>query len=412
MRNLSQDLLLSSYSQSIAFGLIFGMLLAISFILGFISYDLFVDVSHIQQISRDSKENNNYPILQEVHYLLNEVYLRPLPDATTLEYGAIYGMIATLEDDVTYFIEPPVARSESQALAGTYGGIGVLVNRSESGDFVLFPFADGPASHAGVRDNDIILSVNTIEITSDFSVDEIDQLLRGEVNDENGVSISVSNLDDNVIRNYFVPFRVINVPSVTSRLTVEDSTIAYVQIHKFTSRTPEELNEQLSQLQDNEISALILDLRDNSGGLLIESIEVADMFIDDGVILTQKSRDSTEVFDAKSGSILPNTPIAIIINEKTASAAELVAGALRDNGIGILFGQKTFGKGTVQQIFPLSDGSSIHITSAEWLLPSNQSLSTSGLEPDFSIIPDESDRDVEFAEAVRYLQSVTSKQEK
>jgi len=408
----SSDEISSSYVQSVLWGLIWGILLAFSFIVGFVFNDLFVNTTDKQTASANFSNDGNYFILKEVSHLLNEVYLRPLPDATTLEYGAIYGMIETLGDDVTYFIEPPVARSESQALAGTYGGIGVLVNRLESGGFALFPFEEGPASDVGVRDHDILLSINDIEVTTEFSVDEIDQLLRGEVNGENGVAISVTNVSDDIVRSYSIAFDVINVPSVISRFTIEDSNIAYIQIQKFTSRTPDELRDELNQLRANDVSALVLDLRNNSGGLLVESIEVANMFIDSGVILTQVSRDETEVFEANAGSILSNIPIAIIVNQRTASAAELVAGALRDNGIGILFGQKTFGKGTVQQIFPLSDGSSIHITSAEWLLPNNHSLSEAGLEPDFPIIPDENGRDVEFAEAVRYLQSITNKQDK
>ncbi len=395
-----------SYIRSILMGLIIGIVVAISYMIGFISNDLVENMLDDGTLIADSySSQSEYVILSEVQNLVSSVYLRELPDQTELEYAAIRGMLESLNDPATFFIDPPVAQSESQALAGTYGGIGVLVKRIESGEFALFPFQESPSFKAGLRDNDILLKVNGISLTTDLTIDEVDQLLRGEVTDGNGVTVEIQSLSGET-KEFFIEFEVINIPSVISRLTQEDESIGYLQILKFTSRTPEELETQLADLENLDISALILDLRNNSGGLLVESIEVADQFLEEGTIVIEKSRDDMTEFAASAGDDPLQVPIVILVNGRTASASELLAGALRDNDAGILMGQKTFGKGTVQQIFPLSDGSSIHITSAEWFTPNELSIAENGLEPDITLIPDESGRDVEFGEAVRYLQSI------
>jgi carboxyl-terminal processing protease len=152
------------------------------------------------------------------------------------------------------------------------------------------------------------------------------------------------------------------------------------------------------------VAALVLDLRNNSGGLLQESVEVASQFISSGVIVYERDRKDEHPFDAQPGGVATDLPLAVLVNPGTASAAELVAGAIQDRDRGILVGQTTFGKGSVQQIFRLSDDSSLHITSAEWFTPDRHTLEGAGLEPDIPMIPDVNGRDVELGEAVRYLQ--------
>ncbi|MEO1440675.1 MAG: S41 family peptidase, partial [Chloroflexota bacterium] len=177
----------------------------------------------------------------------------------------------------------------------------------------------------------------------------------------------------------------------------------YLQIIRFTNRTPDEVEAAINELKDEGIDSLIVDLRDNNGGLLKESVDVAGLFLNGGVVLYERNIDQEEVFEADDGSVLGELPLVVLVNGGTASAAELVAGAIQDRDRGILIGQTTFGKGTVQQIFRLSDDSSIHITSAEWFTPDRNQISGVGLEPDVTMIPDANGRDVELGEAVRYL---------
>lgn len=398
---------IAEYRRSILVGAAAGLLLALAFAVGFLVRDLlfFNTVGRVQ-----ASETAGYPLLDEVQALLDRVYLREQPDYTTRQYGAIRGMLDAVGDRNTFFIEPPVAQSEADTLAGTYGGIGVLLRRNEQGDFVLYPYPDSPALAAGITDGDVLLMINKAEVLPTDHQDAIDQKMRGEVKPGSGVEITVQKADAAQLT-AFIEFAVINVPSVIWRVLPEDEQVGYVQILRFTSRTPEELTTAITELQAKNIQALILDMRGNTGGLLEESVEVAGQFLDGGVIAYEVSQKGEEVFEAPSGGIAAGLPLALLVNKNTASASELVAGALRDRGRGILVGQKTYGKGTVQQIFTLSDGSSIHVTSAEWFTPNRTPLDGTGLIPDIEMLPDENGRDIETGEALRYLQRLLNDNE-
>ncbi|MEO0565721.1 MAG: S41 family peptidase, partial [Chloroflexota bacterium] len=290
-------------------------------------------------------------------------------------------------------------------LAGTYGGIGVQVQRAETGDLVLYPFEDSPAIDAGIEDGDVLIAINDEPVSFEMRQDVIDQLLRGEVRDDNGVDITYQRESEGDLQTVFVPFGVINVPSVIWRVLPENDRLGYLQILRFTNRTPGELDEALQALEMLDIEGVIVDLRDNSGGLLQESVDVADAFLDGGVIVYEINNSGERVFEANDGAALAaSIELAVLINNGTASAAELVAGAIRGQERGILIGQRTFGKGTVQQIYRLSDDSSLHITSAEWFTPDRTQLDGQGLVPDIEMIPDANGRDVELGEAARHLE--------
>ena len=389
-----------TYWHSIFIGLLVALLLTLAFMSGFLLRDI-ADAFRADTGIDNSATGQDFPLLSEVRFLINEVYLRDQPSNTVLEYSAIRGVLASLEDPNTFFIEPPVAQSEAQALAGTYGGIGVQVKRLESGEFALFPFEASPAMEAGVMNGDILIAVNNESIDLSEQQDAVDQKLRGEVTDGNGVSLTLRR--ESAELELFIEFDVINIPSVVWRILDEDARIGYLQILRFTNRTPNELDTAIEELIVSNIEALVLDLRNNSGGLLNESIDVASRFLDGGVVTYEQSKNGETTYTAEAG-IAMNLPMVILVNGRTASASELVAGALQDRERGILIGQQTFGKGTVQQIFPLSDGSSIHITSAEWFTPSETPIDAVGLIPTISMIRDEQGRDIELGEAVQYLQ--------
>lgn len=395
-----------SSKQSVMFGSFIGLLLALAFAFGFAVNGL-VDFNGNQNaVAADA--DDSYGLLSETESILQQVYLRDLPSPSARAYGAIRGMLDTLEDPNTFFIEPPVAQSEAHVLAGTYGGIGVQIQLSESGDLLLFPFDDSPAMEAGIQDGDQLIAINAEPVTFNMGIDAIDQQLRGEVKEGSGVEITVITANDDE-ETIFIEFEVINVPSVVWRV-LDETTIGYIQILRFTNRTPEELDLAIEALSDAEIGFLVLDLRNNSGGLLAESIEVANRFLDGGIVTYEIRQSSEETFEATEGGAAINWPIVVLVNGRTASASELVAGAIQDNQRGIIIGQTTYGKGTVQQIYVLSDGSSIHVTSAEWLTPSRRHINGVGLVPDVAMIPDENGRDVELGEAVRYLNDLLASQ--
>jgi carboxyl-terminal processing protease len=370
------------YRRSILLGALTGLMIAAAFAGGFV-FRGWVELPP----ALASSEATRFPLLDEVQLLLDQHYLRPQPDVTRRQYAAIRGLLASLDDRYTFFIEPPVAQSESDVLAGTYGGVGMQVQRSEAGELILYPFPDSPALAAGIREGDILTVINDMPVDTTVQADTLDQMLRGEVKEGNGVQITALKHDTRAEYSVFVPFAVINVPSVLWRVLSENDRIGYIQIQRFTSRTPDELQTAIAELRNNPVAALILDLRNNSGGLLVY----------------EKTNHNEQSLEAAAGGLATDIPLVVLVNQNTASAAELVAGAIRDRDRGILVGQKTFGKGTVQQIFRLSDESSIHITSAEWLTPKRSQLDTVGLEPDIPMIPDPNGRDVELGEAIRYL---------
>lgn len=380
-------------AMPIVFGIGFGLILAVAFAAGFLVNDWL-----------ETPSSADYPLLAEVQGLLDQRYLRPQPDTVQRQYAAVRGMLGSLNDPFTFFIDPPVAASESDVLAGVYGGIGVQIQRSEAGELVLYPFTESPAEVAGILPGDMLRAIDGVPVDLTLAADALDQRLRGEVREGSGVALGIERADAETLT-VFVPFGLINVPSVVWRVLPEDTRFGYVQILRFTGRTPDELTTAMTDLRAAGITGLVVDLRDNTGGLLTESIEVADAFIDDGVIVFEKSIRGEQAFRANPDGAAADLPLVVLVDDYTASGAELVAGAIQDSGRGILIGQRTYGKGTVQEIHGLSDGSSLHVTSSEWFTPAHQALDQNGLQPNIEMIPDASGRDVELGEALRQLQA-------
>lgn len=385
--------------SAIARGTAVGVVLTAVFAAGFL-------IRGRSSVTAQEKPDQPFTLLAEVQTLLESNYLRELPPAREMEYAAIRGYLGQLNDPYTFFNDPPVTQSESDVLAGQYGGVGVQVKLNDRGQFVLYPFRDGPAAQAGIQDGDILVAVDGTPLSPNERLDVVDQMLRGEVGEGRGVTLTVLKPGTGESEEYFIEFAIVAIPSVIWRPVTEEPQFGYIQIRQFTSRTPDELRTALEELKSQGVTAWILDLRSNSGGLLQESVEVASEFLDGGVVFYERRRDGEFETEATQGGSGLDKPLVVLVNSGTASAAELVAGAIRDQGRGILIGQRTYGKGSVQLIFRLSDGSSVHITSAEWFTPAKTPLAGNGLEPNIITVPADDGRDVELAEAVRYLRGV------
>jgi len=385
--------------KSLIRGITFVLLLGSAFVAGFI-------VRGRESVT--AQEIHDFPLLTEAVAFVNEVFVKEKPEDKEIEYELIRSYLRSLGDPNTFFIEPVVAASESDVLAGRYGGIGVEIQRNEDSHFVLYPFEGSSAERVGIRDGDLIVSINGEIINLGSSMDVVRQALRGEIVEGSGVTLVVRNINEEVEREYFVPFDEVLVPSVTWRPLFEDESIGYINISRFTNRTPDEFSEAVAGLREAEVTSLILDLRGNAGGLLQESIQIAGEFFDGGLLSSEERVSGDTVKEDEAGGLLLDLPLVVLVNSGTASASEIVAGAIQARDRGILIGQQTYGKGSIQSIFGLSDESSIHVTVALWHTPDGSLLDGIGLTPDITMIPDENGRNVELGEAIRHLQSIVA----
>jgi len=381
--------------RSLAAGILAGVVIAVIFTAGFFVRDIVPLPAAIQPA------NQEFPLLAEVITLIERNYLRSRPDDQTAQYSAIKGYLSGLGDPATYFIPPPETQVESDSLAGVYGGIGVRIQATTTGDYRIAPFPESPALAAGIQDGDLLTGINRVLIERGTPIAQIDVWLRGEVKEGSGVTLTIQRHSSE--REIFVPFDVIIVPSVLARVLDEDSRIGYVQISDFTNRTPTELREAADRLRDQGIEAVVLDLRNNGGGLLQEALSVAGEFVDGETLLIERRRDGETTYNDVEGGVFVDLPLIVLINGGTASASEVVAGAISDYDRGILLGQTSYGKGTIQQIIQLSDKSSVHITFAEWLTPQRRAIDGVGLVPSITMIPASDGADVELSEAIRQL---------
>lgn len=341
-------------------------------------------------------------VFREAWDLVEQDFFGPLPSNRERVYGAVRGVLGSLSDPHTILVEPASRQLEKEHLRGSHGGIGVALNRSVGGQIVLSPYRDSPAAKAGIREGDLLLAVDNIPITAQMDISlDVETRIRGEVGTQVALTIQrgEARLVVELIR------EVIQIPSVTWRMLGQPSGLGYVQITAFTERTATELAEGLDELLSNGAQGLILDLRDNGGGLFQSSIDVADEFLDGGTVLYERRKEQEDkTYTARPGGRATDIPIVALINQGTASASEIVAGAIQDRRRGMLVGEPTFGKGSVQLIFDLSDGSSLHVTAARWYTPARHQLDGIGLIPDLVVDPVDG-RDTQLERAVIFLKN-------
>jgi carboxyl-terminal processing protease len=305
------------------------------------------------------------------------------------------------------FVEPQSHQREKEDLRGSFGGIGVTMRRNAQGDLVLTPLPDSPALKVGVEDGDVLISVDGKPITPTMSYDDVAAVVRGQVGTQVKIMVQRAGQSEPIV--FAITREVIETPSVSSRILQGSPQIGYLAIDRFTERTGDEVQSALKDLKQKGARQIVFDLRDNGGGLLDSAVDVASQFIGDGVVLYEKQKGQDErTFRVKPGGLATDMPIVVLVNPATASASEIVAGALRDRGRAILIGEQTYGKGSVQHIYDLNDGSSLHVTAAEWFTPDRHQLTGNGLKPDIAAPPSSDDsaagRDPQLDRAVAYLQ--------
>jgi carboxyl-terminal processing protease len=344
---------------------------------------------------------DQYGLVEEAQRLVEANFNGELPDTVTIQQGLVRGYIQSLDDPYTVYIDPPAAELESQSLAGEFGGIGVSLTRDDQGRVLLSPFYESPAELAGVQDGDQLVAVDDVlEVTAETAIETITSAVRGPI----GEPVTITVLRDGQRLDFEIVRATIELPSVTGQLVEGHPEIGWIAISRFSDKTPAELGRAASELAAQGAQRFIIDLRNNGGGLLDSATESAGYFLADGPVLYEQSRTEAErtYTVAPVAGPLQTAPIAILVNGGTASAAEILAGALSDRGRGDLIGTRTFGKGSVQFVFTLSDGSSIHVTAKTWQTPNRQDLNGNGLTPAIEVQPVEG-RDAELERAIEFL---------
>lgn len=349
-------------------------------------------------------EEQAFGVFWEVWAALQEEYYGELPDAETAVDGAIRGMLQTLDDEFTSYIEPDLARVLSEDASGSFEGIGAMVGMNDDRQIEISrPFQGQPAEQAGVRGGDVVIAVDGQSIVG-YGLYEAIGLIRGPAGTK--VTLTLVRAGEAQPFDVVITRAKIEIPTVEYEMLPED--IAYVRLYEFSSPATERTEAALKELLAQDPKGLIFDLRDNPGGYLQQSIEIGDLFLETGVIAIERTSDGDEqIFRADSAGIAQDIPMVVLVNAGSASASEIVAGALQDNERAKLIGETTFGKGSVQMPLTLSNGGELRVTIARWFTPDDRAIHTEGLKPDIEATLTVEDykagRDPQRDRAVEYL---------
>jgi len=383
-------------TTKILLGLLLGLLIAVTAF-----WAVFIASDYLQPRSTSLPEE--FDKLEDVWYLLSENYVNTsLLDPEVLSQGAIEGMLDALGDPYTSYMESHEV--ELSDLEGSFEGIGALVSMEDEGLTVVSPIAGGPAEREGVRAGDRILEVDG-EDTSDMSLAEAVIKIRGP--EGSSVTLLILHAGDIEPVEISIVREVIELESVSLEMLTGD--IAHITITHFSGDTAGELADSLKQAIGNGAEGIVLDLRGNPGGYLHVVVDIASEFLDGGIVLYEADEEGNiiEEHEADSGGLAVDMPLAVLVDGGSASGSEVLAGALQDRDRAPLIGTKTYGKGSVNILLQLSDGSAIYITTARWLTPDSNLIEGIGLTPDIEVEITEDDmvagEDPQLDAALDYL---------
>lgn len=329
------------------------------------------------------------PLIWEAWQDIDQHYVdQNAVDHQKMTYAAIQGMLSTLNDkDHTRFLTPQQNQQEQQDLSGVYAGVGIYVHQDPTTKAITItnPIPGTPADKAGIKAGDIIKQVDGKDISSD-TVDQASKLIQGQ--EGTAVTLGIQRGSNPAIINFTMKRANIQVPNVFSYYISQDH-VADIQIISFAQGVGDQVKQQLQQVEKEGAKAVILDLRDNPGGYQSEAESVASQFIPSGkdknVMLEKDITGKIQPVPVQSGGVATNLPVVVLVNNNTASAAEIVAGALQDNNRAQVIGEKTFGTGTLLYPFQLSDGSTILLGVQEWLTPNGHFIRDSGITPNSTV---------------------------
>ena len=334
-----------------------------------------------------SSENNIYnkiDLFGEVLEKINKEYVDEINQSESMD-SAINGLLQSL-DPYSAYMSPEIFNEMQTETSGEFGGLGIEVSMESGVVKVISPIDDTPASRAGIKAGDYIVKINDIQVQGK-SLSEAVDLMRGPVG--SGIELTIRRRGEKKALTFNIVREVIQIKSVKADLL--EKNIGYIRLTSFNENSGKQIKKEIIKFEENKnLKAYILDLRNNPGGLLSQAIKISDFFLNNGEIVSTKSRKSSEnrKWFAKQGDLTNGKTIVVLINYGSASASEIVAGALKDHKRAILIGENSYGKGSVQSIIPLKNNGAIRLTIAKYYLPSGESISEVGVSPDIEINED------------------------
>ena len=339
-------------------------------------------ISLIQIVN--SSENEIYKkidLFGEVLEKINKEYVDEINQSESMD-SAINGLLQSL-DPYSSYMSPEIFDEMQTETSGEFGGLGIEVSMESGVVKVISPIDDTPASKAGIKAGDFIVKINDNQVQGKTLSEAVD-LMRGPVG--SGIELTVRRRGEKKALIFNIVREIIEIQSV--KVDVLKDNIGYIRLTSFNENSSNQINKKINELENNKkVNAYILDLRNNPGGLLSQAIKISDFFLDNGEIVSTKSRKNSEnrKWFAKKGDLTKGKTLIVLINYGSASASEIVAGALKDHKRAILLGENSYGKGSVQSIIPLKNRGAIRLTVAKYYLPSGKSISEVGVSPDIEI---------------------------
>ncbi|MBX3053696.1 MAG: S41 family peptidase [Caldilineaceae bacterium] len=344
--------------------------------------------SALTAIPDDADAVWNGELFRQVWMLLEQDFYGEDPSLTARTYASVRGLTDSYHDAYTRFLEPQPRELERDQLRGRFGGIGAWIDAVEGG-YALRPMPGQPAEAAGVMPGDRLVAIDDTPVSGETSIETITALIRGPVDTE--VCLGLVRDPGSESLRICVARAEIETPSVEWRL-IEDisgsATVGYLKQSVFSERSADEMKQALGELMAGGATQFVLDLRGNPGGLVSTAVDVASIWLDAGVVFYESKADGSEKsYLAEAGDRTEGAALVVIVDGASASASEIVAGSLQDRGRAVIVGERTYGKGSVQQVHELVDGSSLHVTSAHWFTPNHNAIDGVGLTPDITIEP-------------------------
>jgi carboxyl-terminal processing protease len=344
-------------------------------------------------ISQSSSAKNNNTLYEKLDLFsdvlekINKEYVKDVDQSEVID-AAINGMLQSL-DPFSSYMSPESFKNMNVDTKGEFGGLGIEITMEKGFVKVISPMEDSPADRVGIKPGDYIIKINDKQVKG-LNIMEAVNLMRGKVGTSIKITIRREDIDDDL--SFTIVRDIIKVREVTSAIKEE---IGYLRLRAFNEQSSDQLLSKIKDLSktNKDIKGYILDLRNNPGGLLSQAVKISDAFLDSGEIVSIRGRnkDDIKIYTAKKGDVLNGKPLVVLINRGSASASEIVSGALKDHKRAILLGEKTFGKGSVQTIIPLKDKGGLRLTTAKYYLPSGTSISEIGVEPDISVKENKTD---------------------